>query len=302
MKWLLPVFFIIFSFSSFAKKFATDYISFDLLNNWHCHPEGTEWICTNKLNRKKASEAMIILTAKQKGPPDSLAQYINHLKRPRTVKSLKAGKFTSKVFHAKQRQINQHMWIDGFHHGSEVPTYYTRYLVTTKGNLAILVTYSAHKNHYKKYASDFAASISSLKVMNVSADFASKQRGGSMGMGSVQDYIQDMIDADDELGGVGGGGAGGNGKGGILGLLSKPEVLGGLGLLIAILVYLFLKKKKKKKKKRIISDSDSSRRDKHGRHRSSRSNSGERRRRSSSSRSSSSRSSSSRSSSSRRRR
>ncbi len=269
MKRILFIFLIVFSVSSFAKKFATSYVSFDLLNNWHCHPEGTEWICTNKLNRKKASEAMIILTAKQKGPPDSLAQYINHLKTPRTVKKAKGGNFSSKVFHAKQRQINQHMWVDGFHQGSEVPAYYTRYLVTIKGSLAILVTYSAHKNHYKKYASDFAASINSLRVMNVSPAFASKQRG-SMGMGGLQDHIQDLIDADEELGGMGEDGS--KGKGGLAGLLDllkKPEVLGGLGLMATTVLYMLFKKKKRKQEEsresRSSSRRDSSRRRKSGR-------------------------------------
>ena len=216
---------------------------------------------------------MIILTAKQKGPPDSLAQYINHLKKPRTVKSSK-GTNTSKVFHAKQRQINQHMWVDGFHSGSEVPTYYTRYLVTTKGTLSVLVTYSAHKDHYKKYASDFAASINSLRVMNVSPDFASKQ-GGSIGMGSVQDYLQDMIDAGDELEGMEG--EGGFGEGGLLGLLSKPEALAGLGLLSALLTYFFLKRRRKKKTtpEKDTEDRSSSRkgRDSSGRRKGSRSSS-----------------------------
>ena len=242
MNLILCVFFLTFSFSTVAKKFATSYVSFDLLNNWHCHPEGTEWICKNKLNRKKASEAMIILTAKQKGPSDNLAIYMNHLKSPRTVKSSsRGGSFTSKVFHAKQRQINRHMWVDGFHHGSEVPSYYTRYLVTIKGNLAILVTYSAHKDHYKKYASDFATSINSLRVMNVSSDFVGRK--GSIGMGSVQDYLQDMIDADQELGA---GSGDEENQEGLKGLLSQPEALGGLALGGGGLAY-YLRKRKKRK-------------------------------------------------------
>lgn len=271
MKWIFPAIFILFCFSSFAKKFSTSYVSFDLLNNWHCHPEGTEWICTNKLNRKKASEAMIILTAKQKGPPDSLARYINHLKNPRAMKDSKGGKSTSKVFHAKQRQINQHMWVDGFHQGSEVPAYYTRYLVTIKGSLSILVTYSAHKNHYKKYASDFASSINSLRVMNVSPDFAARQ-GGAMGMGSVQGILEDMIDADDELGGMDDGMSDSN-KGGLANFFKKPEALAGLGLLAAILTYLFLKKRKKRLAAKSTERRSSSRRDRSGRHRRSRSSS-----------------------------
>ena len=218
---------------------------------------------------------MIILTAKQKGPPDSLAKYINHLKNPRVIKKAKGGGYSSKVFHAKQRHINQHMWVDGFHQGSEVPAYYTRYLVTIKGSLSVLVTYSAHKNHYKKYASDFATSINSLRVMNVSPDFASRQKG-SMGMGSVQNALEDMINADDELGGTDSG-VDGNKRKGLIGLFQKPEALAGLGLLAALLTYLYLKRRRKKKLKAAEGKS-SSRRDRGGRNRSSRSSSRSRRR------------------------
>ena len=278
MRLLIPVLFIIFSISVTAKKFATDYVSFDLLNNWHCHPEGTEWICANKLNRKKASEAMIILTAKQKGPSDSIAQYLNHLKTPRTVKKARGGAFTSKVFHHKQRHINGHMWVDGFHLGSEVPVYYTRYLVTIKGSLGILVTYSAHKNHYKKYASDFAASINSLRVMNVSPSVSGGRGFG--GMGGTKNYLQDMIDSDDELGGAG---EDDEELGGLGGLGNNMEILGVLALLLAVAGYLFYKMRKKKKLQAAARASRSRSSRKNGRSRGDR-----HRRRTSSSRSSSS--------------
>ena len=245
MRFLLPFFLIIFSFLLPAKKFETSYVSFDLLNNWHCYPEGTEWICTSKLNRKKASEAMIILTAKQKGPMDSLAQYIKYLKSPRPNKTSRGKSFQSKVFHAKQRQINKHMWVDGFHQGSEMPLYYTRYLVTVRDKMAVLVSYSAHKNHYKKYAADFASSINSLRLKNISSGLSLGQRG-SMGMGSVQDHLQDMINADDELGDLEGEGGEGEG-GGLGGLFSQPEGLVGLGALGAGLTYLWHKRRKKQK-------------------------------------------------------
>jgi len=273
------LFFFLFVGFSVAKKFSNSYVSFNLLNNWHCYPDGTEWVCTNKLNRKKASEAMVILTAKQKGPLDSFALYIKHLKTPRTVKTSKGSNFTSKVMHVKQRQIGNHTWVDGFHQGSEVSIYYTRYLATIKGNLAILITYSAHKDHYKKYASDFARSIDSLRVMKVSPGFAGSQRG-SVGMGTAQDYLKDMIGSADELSGteIDGEGIGEQeGLAGLLEMLKKPEYLAALAFLVAIIGYLALKKKKKRKKR----VDDPRRRDRHRhRHSRSRSSSADRQRRS----------------------
>ena len=282
MKLVFSAVLIIGSVFAEAKKFETTYVSFDLLNNWHCHPDGTEWVCRSKLNRKKASEAMIILTAKQKGPLDSLAQYIKYLKAPRRIKTAKGGSWTSKVFHAKQRQINKHMWVDGFHQGSEVPVYYTRYLVTVKGGLAVLVTYSAHKNHYKKYAADFATSINSLRLKNVSS--LSLGKGGSMGMGGMQDHLQDMINADSELGGLGTSEEAGEAEG--LGeLLNSPEALVGLGGAGSALGYLLYKRRKRRQQRLPLEEESRDKRSRHRQRRHRRSSSGSRR---SSSRSSSS--------------
>ncbi len=242
MKFLIPV--LVFSFISvsYGKRFSTSYVSFDLLNNWHCYPEGTEWICSNKLNRKKVSEAVIILTAKEKGPADNLAQYLKHLKAPRKVSDKKGSKVKSKIFHTKQRQINSHQWVDAFHQGSEVPSYYTRYLITTKDKMAVLVTYSAHKDHYQKYASDFAKSISSLRLHSTGQFSGMGGKNKKMGAGSFQDYLEGMIDSGDELAGDG---EGEDSGGDLSDLLSDPMVLGGALGGAGLLSYLLFKRRRR---------------------------------------------------------
>ena len=236
---ILPLF--LFSFSVGAKKFSTSYVSFDVLDNWRCYPEGTEWICADK-SKKKAIEATIILTAKQKGPMDSLSQYMTYLKSQRQVTSKRRGTFTSKVFHVKQREINKHLWVDGFHESSEVKSYYTRYLVTTNKSLAILVTYSAHKDHYKKYASDFASSINSLKVKEVPAGFSVGGGTNAFGEGGLKNYILDQTAVGDAEN------LDGDSEEGSSSLFAKPELVGGLALLLALAGYFILKKRKRKNK------------------------------------------------------
>ena len=242
MKFLIPV--LVFSFMSvsYGKRFSTSYVSFDLLNNWHCYPEGTEWICSNKLNRKKVSEAVIILTAKEKGPADNLAQYLKHLKTPREVSNKKGSKVKSKIFHTKQRQIHNQLWVDAFHQGSEVPSYYTRYLITTKDKMAVLVTYSAHKDHYQKYASDFSKSISSLRLHSTGKFSGMGGKSKKMGAGSFQDYLEGMIDSGDELAGEE---AGEDSDGNLGDLLSDPMVLGGALGGAGLLSYLLFKRRRR---------------------------------------------------------
>jgi hypothetical protein len=165
-----------------AALFRNAYISFELPPNWDCKLDGTEWVCVSQY-AKQAKEAIIILAAKELGPTDSLAAYLTHLKTPRSLTDKTGKTVPSKVLHVKERLIANHPWIDGLHSGSEVPSYYTRYLATVKDRLAILVTFSSHKDHYTKYSSDFLKAIESLRVV-ASKDILDSPGGGSFGGGS----------------------------------------------------------------------------------------------------------------------
>lgn len=167
---------LVFSFSVEAKRFRNAYVSFELPVNWDCKLEGAEWVCENNYT-KKVREAIIILTAKEVGPADTLAAYTAHLQTPRMVPSKDGTPQKSQVLHVKQRLIAGQLWADGMHLGSEVGPYFSRYLATIKERIAILVTFSAHKEHYTKYSQDFLKAIESLRVV-ASKDLLS-QRGSS---------------------------------------------------------------------------------------------------------------------------
>ena len=66
---------------------------------------------------------------------------------------------------AKQTKINDHQWVEGLQKGSEIPNYFTRYVATIKEKIAILVTFSAHADHYALYSKDFFRAIQSLRVI-----------------------------------------------------------------------------------------------------------------------------------------
>lgn len=155
---------ILFSFSLFAQAelFQNSYLSFQKPNNWKCDLEATEWVCYSKFS-KKSRPAAIILTAKEAGPNDNLSMYERHLKMPKTNRKQPNRK--SKVYRVDRKNIASHTWVDALHYGSEIGSYFTRYLATTKGKLAIVVTFSGHKDHYSKYSTDFIKAIRSLKVV-----------------------------------------------------------------------------------------------------------------------------------------
>lgn len=159
--------------SAQAKRFRNAYVSFELPKNWDCKLEGAEWVCESTYT-KKVREAIIILTAKEVGPADTLSAYEAHLKTPRMVPGKDGAPQRSQVLHVKKRLIAGHLWIDGMHLGSEVGPYFSRYLATIKERIAILVTFSAHKEHYTKYSQDFLAAINSLRVV-ATKDLLSKR-------------------------------------------------------------------------------------------------------------------------------
>src|SRR3954470_513057 len=167
-----------------AKRFRNAYVSFELPPNWNCKLEGSEWVCENDF-AGKTKEAIVILTAKEVGPTDTLAAYLAHLQTPRTIPGRGGAPTKSQIIHVKERMIGNQMWIDGMHLGSEVGPYFTRYLATIKDKISILITFSAHKEHFTKYSGDFIKAVESLRVV------ASKDTlGGAGGPGSGGDMRQ----------------------------------------------------------------------------------------------------------------
>jgi hypothetical protein len=147
-----------------AKLFQNSYVKFELPENWQCNMEQTEWIC--KSSDKNASrEAVIILTAKEVGPLDTLMEYETYLKKPKVAVDAKGQSLSAQIKQVQRRTVKNHEWIDGLVLGSEIPNFYTRYLATTKSKIAVLVTFTAHQRFYTKYSRDFFNAISSLEVL-----------------------------------------------------------------------------------------------------------------------------------------
>jgi hypothetical protein len=153
------------SMFSHAKVFRNAYLAFELPDGWNCSLEATEWICRH-LDSKMSKEALIIFTAKEAGPADSLAIYEQVINTTRSVAD-RSGKSSrsSVAIQAKQTRINDQVWVDGLQKGSEIPSYFTRYVVTIKDKIAVLVTFSAHTDFFVRYSAEFFKSVQSLRVI-----------------------------------------------------------------------------------------------------------------------------------------
>ena len=166
---------------SHAKLFENSYIKFQLPYQWGCGLKNTVWVCRYKISTpckknpkrlickkeiKKSKEAVIIFAAKEASKVDNLKTYFEILGKTRKVKKRSGQTVQSKVIHTKVVNIKQHKWVDGMHLGSEIPHYYTRYLATVKGNVAVLITFSSHKLFYTGYSNQFFRAINSLLITN----------------------------------------------------------------------------------------------------------------------------------------
>ena len=223
-----------------ARTFKNAYISFEMLDTWKCNLEQTEWVCRSE-DPQEAREAVIILTAKEKGPTDTLAIYENHMNSPISTPTKTGTTMMSNiVYKTMQNKINDQTWLDSLHTNSEVLNYHTRYLATIKDQIAILITFSAHNRYYAKHSTNFNNTVKSLRVI-ASKDLLSRPdlgplrgAGETLGAGIGQAMPADLLASDD--------GSSTTNKG----FFKNKSVLG-LGLLIAAaLIYILLKVFKKK--------------------------------------------------------
>ena len=187
-----------------ADTFKNSYINFSLPDKWKCVSSKTEWICQDT-DAGRSREAIIILTAKQVGPKDSLDEYINYLSQPKRVPGA-PGPSEIRV-RPKRVQIANHGWVDSIHLGSELPNFFTRYLATTKKNLAVLVTLSAHRTAYQKYSLGFSNLVNSIRVTSDNNLLTSPQSiptiGKSSDTGTLGGSMQNVLSDDDLLLGEG---------------------------------------------------------------------------------------------------
>lgn len=244
---LNPIIFLSLCFmlsSANARSFKNAYLSFEIQDNWKCKPEQSEFVCRAE-DPQEAKEAVIILTAKEVGPPDTFAAYSEHLSKPVPLALKTGGTMMSTItIPPREYTVNDQKWLDALHSNSEVQNYYTRYLATIKDKIAILVTFSAHSKFYSKHSANFMKTIQSLRVI-AAKDLASRPESGPLrgsnemlGAGVGQAMPADLLTSEDGLDG------GSNHK---KGLLENNMLLGLILVILAIAGYVGFKFYKSKK-------------------------------------------------------
>ena len=126
---------------------------------------------------------MFILTFKKAGKKDNLNNFSRILKKPKQIVTQNGNRISSKLVSLKKVKINNMPWIDAQHLGSELSHYYTRYLATVNGEVAVVITMSSHKLYYSRYTSDFFQAIKSIRLLSKVAKVESQVSGSGAPMG-----------------------------------------------------------------------------------------------------------------------
>ncbi|MEM7645859.1 MAG: hypothetical protein AAF203_03015 [Pseudomonadota bacterium] len=182
MRKTLIIIFLMFwlpSWNASAEVFRNSYLKFNMPAQWKCEMRKKAYLCRHRVSKacrnnprqesckkqvKKSREALIIFTAKEASDQDNLTSYQNYLSEAKTIKKGSGATTKSKLIHNKKVKIANQAWVDSMHLSSELPFYYTRYLATVRGKIAVLVTFSSHKLFYTNYSNEFFKAIKSLQV------------------------------------------------------------------------------------------------------------------------------------------
>lgn len=191
-----------------AKALVTQYVSFDHPDGWKCELAQGVFICqsTTEPDRK---ESIVLSIATIAGEWDSLENYEEYLKKPKTVQDELGNTITSKVTYTRRRNINGTFWVDSLQQNSELPGFWARYLATVHNKLAILITYVVSDENYSKMAPQFERMISSLKPnaefdLNVASQQGSLPLPGAtiLGPKAQKDLLSERLNVKKKAGAV----------------------------------------------------------------------------------------------------
>lgn len=174
---LLIAYFLI-STSGFALT--TAYLSFEHPDGWACEFSKGVWVCQSSSSPDR-EESVVLSIATLATEWDTLDNFVDYLKQPKTIEDDSGAKFNSEVRYVRKRNINGFNWVDSLQFNADLPGFWSRYVATVsetpKAKLAILVTYIVSDARYKELAPQFERMVSSLKP-NMEFDLNEATRQG----------------------------------------------------------------------------------------------------------------------------
>ena len=156
---------VLFLFSFWkAQALETSYIRFQEPQGWSCQKQRSEYLCRSNDPLEK-KEAFLVAKAKLSGRGDNLRAFYESLRHPLPMVNATGANGLSKVYSAKQQVIGKHRWIRALHLNALASNYFTEYLVTIKGDLAIGLEFTYHQSRYNKYKTAMDQLVGNLSLV-----------------------------------------------------------------------------------------------------------------------------------------
>jgi hypothetical protein len=145
------------------ERFATAAYSFEIARGWSCIREGTEFVCRRG---QPPSDSIIIMTAKYRGPEDTMSMYEDHLRGPIPAVGREGN---AELLSLKRVNLSGAEWVEGVLRDSEVAGYETTYLAALTAEVAMLVTFSIHEKFKTQRLLELRAMMDTLVIYQASA-------------------------------------------------------------------------------------------------------------------------------------
>lgn len=133
-----------------AQALETSYLRFKEPAGWQCEKQMREYMCRS-IDPTQKKEAVLILKAKLSGREDNIDSFYESLRRPLAMENSSGKNSVSKVYSVNKVKIDHHTWVRALHYNSKIANYFTEYLVTLNGDLAIGLELTYHQKRYKHY-------------------------------------------------------------------------------------------------------------------------------------------------------
>jgi hypothetical protein len=191
MRKILSVLLLVVAPAAFGLK--TAYVSFEHPEGWRCELSQGVWICQSTLEAERR-DSVVLSIATMANEWDSVDNYLEYLKKTRTITDDQGKPIESKVTYTRKRDINGIVWVDSLQVNSELPGFWSRYVATVHNKLAILITYVVSESQYQRLAPQFERMVASLRPnaefdLNIASKQGEMQLPGASKLGPLQTDI-----------------------------------------------------------------------------------------------------------------
>lgn len=141
------------------RYYHTSYMRLAIPEAWTCGAQGTEHVCALAEGPRRA---LIVLTAKERGPNDTLDFYRSHLRDSEGRQDGRANPTAPGL--VQDRRIGDQLWVVAALDESLLPGYRSHYYATVAGNIAVLVTFSVSLSLGDAHDGDLDRLLESLRL------------------------------------------------------------------------------------------------------------------------------------------